>query len=67
MKHALLVLSAILICLQGFAKPLPEARPERQGMSSERLDRVTDVARRLVDADKLAGVVTLVASQPAAR
>ena len=61
MKHALLVLSAILICLQGFAKPLPEARPERQGMSSERLDRVTDVARRLVDADKLAGVVTLVA------
>ncbi len=56
-----LLLAVSLTCLQAFAKPLPETRPEREGMSSERLERVTEVANGLVDEGKLAGVITLVA------
>ena len=38
-----------------------EAKPEDVGLSSERLARVTDWARRLVDDGKLAGLITMVA------
>ncbi|MEZ5558457.1 MAG: serine hydrolase domain-containing protein [Pseudomonadales bacterium] len=40
---------------------LPEVKPERVGMSSERLARIDSLTRRYVDEGKLAGVVTLVA------
>ncbi|MCY4012427.1 MAG: serine hydrolase [Gammaproteobacteria bacterium] len=37
------------------------AAPTAAGMSAERLDRITAMSQRYVDADQLAGVVTLVA------
>lgn len=40
---------------------LPTSRPERVGMSAERLERITELNRRYVAEGKLAGVVTLVA------
>ena len=40
---------------------LVEAPADDAGMSAERLDRITALAERYVDEDKLAGVVTLVA------
>ncbi|MGD9161479.1 MAG: serine hydrolase domain-containing protein, partial [Desulfobacteraceae bacterium] len=43
------------------AGELPRAKPEKVGLSSERLARLDDVMRRYVDEKKLAGVLTLVA------
>ncbi|MEM7097228.1 MAG: serine hydrolase domain-containing protein [Pseudomonadota bacterium] len=43
------------------AKDLPNTRPEREGFSSERLQRITDITQRYVDEGKLAGVITMVA------
>ena len=43
------------------AKPLPVAKAERVGMSSERLDRITAMTQKYVDEGKLAGVITMVA------
>jgi CubicO group peptidase (beta-lactamase class C family) len=40
---------------------LPTARPEKVGMSSERLERLTDGMKAIVDEGRLAGVVTMVA------
>ena len=56
----------ILILLIGFAFParageLPTVRAEKVGMSTERLARISALAKRYVDEGKLAGVVTLVA------
>ena len=53
---ALLVLSSA-----AWAKPLPNVKPERQGFSSERLDRITQMTQQYVDEGKLAGVITMVA------
>jgi CubicO group peptidase (beta-lactamase class C family) len=44
-----------------FAGALPTAAPEDVGMSSERLERVSEVVRKHVDAGDVAGAVTLVA------
>ena len=54
------------VLLIGLAFParagdLATARAEKVGMSSERLARITTLARRYVDEGKLAGVVTIVA------
>ena len=43
------------------AADLAEQDPSSVGMSAERLDRITALAQRYVDEDKLAGVVTLIA------
>ena len=43
------------------ANPIPMAEPESVGMSSERLERIGEGMRRLIDADKIPGTVTLVA------
>ena len=40
---------------------LPRAEPEAVGMSSERLERVSATTQRYIDADQLAGTVTLIA------
>lgn len=58
---SLTIVLAAALSADAIAKPLPDGRPAREGMSDERLDRVTDVAEILVDEGKLAGVVTLVA------
>ena len=43
------------------AADLAQQDPSSVGMSAERLDRITALARRYVDEDKLAGAVTLIA------
>lgn len=40
---------------------LPSSQPEAEGMSADRLDRVTAVAQRYVQADELPGAMTVVA------
>jgi CubicO group peptidase (beta-lactamase class C family) len=48
-------------CLAAQAAPLPEARPEDVGMSPERLERVTAVMKRAVEAGDFAGAVVMIA------
>lgn len=43
--------------------PLPEAKPEDVGVSSQRLERVTQAMQRIVGNGELAGMVVLVARQ----
>ena len=40
---------------------LPSARPEKEGMSSERLGRITTVMQEYIDEEKLPGMITMVA------
>jgi CubicO group peptidase (beta-lactamase class C family) len=56
----------LLVLLLGTAAHgagLPSAKPERVGMSGERLERISQLTRRYVDEGQLAGAVTLVARQ----
>jgi CubicO group peptidase (beta-lactamase class C family) len=43
------------------AREISTVRPDRVGMSAERLDRITELGRNYVEAGQLAGIVTLVA------
>jgi CubicO group peptidase (beta-lactamase class C family) len=45
------------------AESLPKAIPEKVGLSSKRLERVSELFQDLVDQQQLAGVVALVARQ----
>ena len=45
---------AITIVVPASAKQLSEVKPNRQGMSAERLQRVTDMAQRYVDEGRFA-------------
>ena len=61
-----ITLLSILIGALGFtnapmAKPLPATKAERVGMSTERLERITQMTQAYVDEGKLAGVITMVA------
>jgi CubicO group peptidase (beta-lactamase class C family) len=64
MKHAAAVL---LLCLPALlaqtppSAPLPVAKPEQVGMSSERLARIRTAMQRYIDRQEVPGVVTLVA------
>ncbi len=60
------LLAAVLLCvalspLAAAATPLPESRPEAQGVSSARLQRLHDYISRVTDVDGYLGGVTLVA------
>ena len=58
-----LILSMLLLALGtgAWAVDLPVVKPEREGFSAQRLQRITDVTQAYVDEGKLAGVVTMVA------
>lgn len=58
-----LALSLLLVTTSSasFGNGLPVATPESQGVSSERLQRFSDAMQRYIDANKLAGTVSLVA------
>ncbi|MFT7651767.1 MAG: CubicO group peptidase (beta-lactamase class C family) [Candidatus Azotimanducaceae bacterium] len=58
-----LILATFGLLVSGIAdaKPLPTVKAERQGMSTERLQRITDITQQYVDEGKLAGVITMVA------
>jgi CubicO group peptidase (beta-lactamase class C family) len=51
----------LLIAFPSGAADLPTVQSEKVGMSSERLSRITEHARRYVEEGKLAGAVTLIA------
>lgn len=64
MQHtykSILFIIAFALAAPVFAEELPTAKPERVGMSAERLERITEIAQGYVDEGKLAGVTTLVA------
>ncbi len=52
---------ALLIGPGAQAATLPVVKAEREGMSSERLARITEITQGYVDDGKLAGVITMVA------
>ncbi len=58
-------LAVALLAAAGLAcaGPLPEAKPEEAGVSSQRLERLTQTMQRFVDNGELAGMVVLVARQ----
>ncbi len=47
--------------LTAWSGPLPEAKPEDVGMSSQRLERMTAVMQRAVDSGELPGAVVMIA------
>lgn len=57
-----LILATFGLLLSGAAgaKPLPTVKAERQDMSTERLQRITNITQQYVDEGKLAGVITMV-------
>lgn len=61
LRNTLLIVIALTLSMVAFAKPLPSVKAEREGFSTERLQRITDVAQSYVDEGKLAGVITMVA------
>jgi len=60
---ALLALSTAVALLTGpvLAQPLPQARPEQVGLSSERLGHLGQVLRQEIEKGKLPGAIALVA------
>lgn len=62
MKSAILCLSLLaLAALSAAADPLPRARPESVGLSSERLERIAQVLRADIERGRLPGAVIAVA------
>jgi CubicO group peptidase (beta-lactamase class C family) len=57
---AIATLFALVLAAPAFAQELPAARPEEVGMSSERLERVTEALDRYVDEGRLPGAVVQV-------
>ncbi len=53
--------AAMAVMLPLAAGPLPSAKPEEVGLSSERLQRIRESVMRRIEAKELAGAVTLVA------
>ncbi len=60
-RTLLLVLLISLVPISGYAENIGTARPEKMGMSTDRLERLTEMNQRYVDEGKLAGVMTMVA------
>ena len=61
-KSATLLWPALaLVALPLVAGPLPSARPEEVGMSSERLKRIDQMIQSRITAGDLSGAVTIVA------
>ena len=59
-SRALLTGALILLASLANANGLPHDTLENQGMSSERLQRVSEAMQRYIDTEKLAGTITLV-------
>ena len=55
------VAAVTLLAFAATARELPKVRPDRAGMSAERLDRIAELARDYTESGKLAGVLTMVA------
>jgi len=60
-KSLILAIALVVGSTTVLAKAPPSVAAEKVGMSSERLDRITQMSQRYVDEGKFAGVVTMVA------
>ncbi len=58
---ATMLLASALLSFGAAAQSLPRSSPERVGLSSDRLERLPAAMQRYIDANLLAGTVTLVA------
>ena len=54
-------LLAIIVSFGAIAAPLPEAKPEEVGVSSQRLERLTAAMQKIADSGELPGMVVMVA------
>ena len=59
-KRMVFVGSAFALSTSAWANGLPMASPESVGISSERLERMSDAMQRYIDANQLAGTVSLI-------
>ena len=59
-KRMLFLGSAFALSTSAWANGLPMASPESVGVSSERLERMSDAMQRYIDANQLAGTVSLI-------
>jgi CubicO group peptidase (beta-lactamase class C family) len=59
--HCKTPLIGVLLFLQLHAAPLPTAKPEDVGFSTERLSRIHDMVMRRVETKEISGAVTMVA------
>lgn len=57
----MLTLGLLFLPISAIAQGLPEASPESVGISSERLERVNQLMAKYVDAEKIAGAISMVA------
>jgi|TARA_Y100000310_G_scaffold293921_1_gene323938 CubicO group peptidase (beta-lactamase class C family) len=60
-RSLIAVIALVAVCAAAIAKPPSFVKAERVGMSTERLNRITEMSQRYVDEGKLAGVITMVA------
>ena len=59
-KRMVFVGSAFALSTSAWANGLPMGSPESVGISSERLERMSDAMQRYIDANQLAGTVSLI-------
>ncbi len=60
-RHYLCIALIAALAMPAFAGGSPDARPERVGISSDRLERVTEQIKADVDADRIPGAVGMIA------
>lgn len=60
-KFAVSIVMALFLSLSVLAQSLPKAKPEKVGLSSKRLERVSELFQGFVDQQQLAGAVALIA------
>jgi CubicO group peptidase (beta-lactamase class C family) len=60
-KLSSIAILGLALCLQALAAPLPEARPEDVGLSSQRLERLTAAMQKIADDRELPGMVVMIA------
>lgn len=63
-RRALIALLCLLLlapAARGFTAPLPEAKPEDVGLSSQRLERVSALIQQAVDSGEIPGAVMMIA------
>jgi len=58
---SLLTCSALAFTSSAFARDVPSAKPEREGLSSERLNQIKSLAQSYVDEKRVPGMITMVA------
>ena len=59
--RSFLIVALIMVTAGAQAKSLSNTKPERVGMSSERLQRMSEMSQRYVDEGRVAGIVNIVA------